>query len=69
MPEKVLEILIIIGIILFFGILIGVYIFKKIKHIPTGDCAYCAKRKNQMLKEYHKMYPKKDHNCPNCKYK
>lgn len=69
MPEKVLEILIIVGIILFFSALIGVYIYKKVKHIPTGDCASCAKRKNQMLKEYHKMYGKKDNNCPNCKYK
>ena len=35
-----------------------VYLKRKIKHEPTGDCAYCHKGTKKMLKDYHKMYSK-----------
>lgn len=54
-----LEILVIVATILFFSFLIGTYIYKKIHHIPTGDCAYCHTKSKKMLKQYHKMYGKK----------
>ena len=59
-PEWIwLEIIVIISIIAFFGALIGRYIYKKVHHIPTGDCACCKANKNKILKEYHKKYAKK----------
>ena len=33
---------------------VGSYIYKRIKHIPTGECSYCAKGKSKILKEYKK---------------
>ena len=53
-----LEILVIVLVITFFLTLIGVYIYKKINHIPTGECSSCYAKKNKLLKEYHKKYSK-----------
>ena len=44
---------------LFFGAIIGFYIYKKVHHLPTGDCAYCHANTKKMLKKYHKMYGQK----------
>ena len=54
-----LEILVITLTIAFFLTLIGVYIYKKIHHIPTGECSTCAKKKQALLKAYRKQYGKK----------
>ncbi len=51
-----LEIIVAISLLLFFGWLIGSYIYKRKHNIPTGDCAEC--RSKSLLKEYRKMYPK-----------
>lgn len=40
----------------FIGCLIGSYIYKRKHHLPTGDCAYCHKKKGQILKDYRKFY-------------
>ena len=59
-PEWIwLEILVIVLIIGFFATIIGVHIYKKVHHMPTGDCACCRKSKEKMLKEYHKIYSNK----------
>lgn len=59
-PEWIwLEILVIVLIIGFFAAIIGVHIYKKVHHMPTGDCACCHKSKEKMLKEYHKTYSNK----------
>ena len=50
----VLEILVITIVIGFFAFLIGRYIYKKVKGLPTGECAYCHKGSKRLLKEYHK---------------
>ncbi len=55
-----IEILVIISVIAFIGALIGRYIYKRIHHMPTGDCACCHKGTKQMLKEYHNCYNKKN---------
>ena len=52
----VLEILVLIGVIIFVGILLGRYIYKRIHHLPVGDCAYCQNKSKKLLKEYHKKY-------------
>ena len=51
-----LEILVISLTIVFFISLIGVYIYKKINHIPTGECSHCISKKNNLVKQYHKKY-------------
>ena len=53
-----LEILVITITIAFFLSLIGVYIYKKIHHIPTGECSSCIAKKKNLLKAYYKKYPK-----------
>ena len=50
----ILEIVVITIVISFFAFLIGRYIYKKIKGLPTGECACCHKSTKQLLKEYHK---------------
>lgn len=53
------EILTIIGCVLFLGILIGRYIYKRINDIPMGECAACGNtKKNRLLKQYRKKYGK-----------
>lgn len=32
------------------------FIYKKRKHLPMGECSYCHKSKDQLLKEYHKLF-------------
>jgi len=36
--------------------IIGKYIYRKIKKLPTGECACCAKNKNNLVKMYRKKY-------------
>ena len=50
----VLEVVVISLTVIFLLTIIGNYIRKKIKGLPTGDCACCHKSKKQLLKEYHK---------------
>lgn len=52
----ILEIVVITSVIAFFMALIGRYIYRKVKGLPTGDCAYCHKGTKKLLKEYHKCY-------------
>ncbi len=53
-----IEILVIAFVVLFLAFVLGRYIYKKIKHLPTGECECCHKSKKQLLKEYHKKYQK-----------
>ena len=54
-PETLwIEILVLVLVIAFLGTLLGIYIYKKIHHLPTGECACCHKSKKQLLKEYKK---------------
>lgn len=53
-----IEILVIGFVALFLAFVLGRYIYKKIKHLPTGECECCHKSKEQLLKEYHKKYQK-----------
>ena len=49
-----IEILVIALVIAFLGFIIGRYIYKRVHHLPTGECACCHKNSKQLLKEYHK---------------
>ncbi|MFA7032935.1 MAG: hypothetical protein WC201_05195 [Bacilli bacterium] len=54
-----LEIIVIIISVIIVGTVIGVFIYKKIKGLPTGECGECRKGTKKLLKKYHKMYQKK----------
>ena len=58
MFDTILTIVVISLIVAFFGFLIGRYIYKKSHHLPTGECAACASKKNNWVKQYHKKYHK-----------
>ena len=53
-----LEILVIIAIMVFFTLLIANFIYRKVKHIPSEECACCQNKNNQLVKEYRKTYKK-----------
>ena len=53
-----LEIVVILVVAIFFGALIGNYIYRKKHHLPTGDCAYCKSSKS-FVKAYRKAYKHK----------
>ena len=54
-PETLwIEILVIVIVIAFLSTLLGAFIYKKIHHLPTGECACCHKSRKKLLKEYHK---------------
>ena len=51
-----IEILVIVTVVAFLATMLGVYIYKKTHHLPTGECACCHKSKKQLLKEYRKFH-------------
>ena len=53
-----IEILVVVATLIFLSAVIGVYIYKRVHHLPTGDCAYCHKSKKQLLKKFYKEFPK-----------
>lgn len=57
-----IEIIVIIAASALVLSVIGTYIYKKIKRLPTGECASCSTKGNKMLKEYNKKYKKKNLN-------
>lgn len=67
MNEVLLIILTIFMVSLFFGAIIGSYVYKKAHHIPTGDCAYCHAKSQKLLKEYRKKYGQKVNKMEECK--
>ena len=55
-----IEIIVIISCVLIVGGVIGSYIYKKVKKLPTGSCAGCKKivSGSSLVKQYRKKYPK-----------
>lgn len=56
-----IEIIVIICCVLIVGGVIFNYIYRKITHKPTGECAYCSSNKkgHALVKAYKKKYKKK----------
>ena len=56
-----IEIVVIIACVLIVGGVIGNYIYRRIKKLPTGECSYCSntKKGSKLLKEYRKKYKAK----------
>ena len=55
----ILEVIVILATVIFLLTIIGNYIRKKIKGLPTGECACCHKSTKKMVSEYHKLYKAK----------
>lgn len=53
-----IEIIVIICIILIFVAVIGSYIYKRIHHMPTGECACCKKKMQRAMKQMKKDHEK-----------
>ncbi len=53
-----IEIIVIIACILVVLSVIGTYVYKKITHKPTGECACCSHYKGNLQKMYNKKYKK-----------
>ena len=49
-----IEILVLVSVVGFIIAMISVYIYKKMHHLPTGECACCHKDKKKLIKEYRK---------------
>ena len=53
-----IAIIVVFASVSFVSAVLAVYIKKRIKGEPTGECACCHKGTKKMLKQYHKMYSK-----------
>lgn len=53
-----IEILVVALVVTFLAVVLGRYIYKKVHHLPTGECECCHKSTKQLLKEYHKQFEK-----------
>ena len=53
-----IAIIVVISLISIVLAVLAVYIKRRIKGEPTGECACCHKGTKKMLKKYHKMYEK-----------
>ena len=55
------EILAIVVLVAYLGVMIGIYVYKKIKHKPIVTCACCAHNitGKKLVKAYHKANEKK----------
>ena len=51
-----IEILVIALVVAFLVFVIARYIYKKIHHLPTGECECCHSHKSNLVKDYHKKY-------------
>ena len=49
-----IEIIVIAAAILIVSSVIGVYIYKKIKNLPTGECSCCSKNNKNMFNKLKK---------------
>ena len=53
-----IEILILVAAISFVALILGRFIYRRIHHLPTGECECCHKGTKKLLKEYHKKQQK-----------
>jgi hypothetical protein len=61
-----IDIIIIVGVIVIVALIVGRYIYKRIKHLPTGECSCCSTKKSvgRMVKNVQKEI---DNECCCCK--
>ena len=49
-----IEVLVLVAAISFVMLILGRYIYKKVHHMPTGDCVCCKINTKKILKQYRK---------------
>ncbi|MGM9873697.1 MAG: hypothetical protein ACI31G_02090 [Bacilli bacterium] len=54
-----IEILILVIATIFVVYIFGSLIYKKTKHLPTGECEMCHKSTKKLLKKYRAYYGKR----------
>lgn len=54
-----IEILVLVGVAVFLLTIFSLYVYRKVHHLPTGDCACCHKGGSKLVKQYHKKYSTK----------
>lgn len=52
------EAIIIVVSVVIVASVIGVYVYKKTKGLPTGECSCCANKGKKFVKAYRKKYTK-----------
>ncbi len=62
---KPIEIIVMVGAILVVLLVIGTYIYKRYKGLPTGECAYCHSKKkvNKMVNSVRKELDEEKCHC------
>lgn len=53
-----IEILVVSGAIFIVGGVLANYIYKRIKHLPIGECACCEKKGKGIVEQYYRKYKK-----------
>ena len=53
---KPIDIIVLVVVIIVIGLIIGRYIYKRIKHMPTGECSCCSTKRgvSRMVKNVKK---------------
>ena len=51
-----IEIIVLLLVSIFLVTILGFYVYKKVHHLPTGECACCQTNGKRLVKQYHKCY-------------
>ena len=49
-----IEIIVVVLVVAFLLFLLGRHFYRKHKGLPTGECACCANKGKNLVKQYHK---------------
>lgn len=62
---KLIDIIVLVIVILIVLLIIGIYIYKRINNIPTGECASCSSKKQvaRMVKNINKELKNEQSEC------
>ena len=62
---KPIDIIVLVVVISVIALIIGVYIYKRVKHIPTGECSSCSTKRgvNRMVKNIRKELCDEEKSC------
>ena len=62
---KPIDIIVLVAVILVVLLIIGVYIYKRVNNIPTGECACCSTKRglDRMVKNVKKELDNERESC------
>ena len=63
----IIDIIILVSVIAIIAIITGIYIYKKVHHMPTGECSCCSTKNGmkRMIKKAKKELAKEEKCCCN----